>query len=398
MLKKRLNKLKRKLVTVLSLAMVLSGFPVVPCEAEEVQTTSAECEMVFDKFFDNIDETKLTDSGGDGCFLKYDNYGVGDTYDKGDSELLTNGFTIHDNYGVPTWKAGASSNSLNKILIVNNTYTSPVSTGVTSASLAKVKSYLEFHEGAYGGTKPGEGTYISFDTTVDSVVAVVANNYSGSGKLYLKEGEKEPKEADVDVSGNASLILFDVAANAECKLYADEGVRLYYIKVMPKSTKESWDFTDEDILGIFEDGVEGGKVYIDGLYVDLTTKVNSLNRVQNGGCEFAGIMYVPIRKGKTLYLNCSIGEEMSINKEKYYSSVGNIVIGAEEAQNGSDKTGYVKIDSSDFRNTFNKISWLIPTKVDAPTAKTDIIYTGTEQEGVEKGAGYTLSSLLLSSA
>ena len=35
MLKKRLNKLKRKLVTVLSLAMVLSGFPVVPCEAEQ---------------------------------------------------------------------------------------------------------------------------------------------------------------------------------------------------------------------------------------------------------------------------------------------------------------------------------------------------------------------------
>ena len=393
MFKKRLNKLKRKLVTVLSLAMVLSGFPVVPCEAEEAQTTSTECEM----FFDNIEETKLTYSyswsGEKVWFLKYGNYGKGDPYVEGDSELKINGFTIHDNYGVPTWYPDVSSNSLNKILIVKNTYTSPVSTGVTSASLAEVRSYLEFREGAYGETKPGEGTYISFDTTVNSVVAVVAKydkySDSDSGMLYLKEGDENPKEADVYASGNASLILFDVAANAKCKLYADKGVRLYYIKVMPESTKESWDFTDEKILGVFGNILKGVKVYIDGLYVDLTeAEYNSLNRVQNGGCEFEGIMYVPFRKGKTLYLNGSFGGRISVNDNCYYdSSDGNIVIGAEEAKTGSDKEGYVRIEAS-LGTTLNKISWLIPTEV----AKTDLnlIYTGTEQEGVEKGAGYTL--------
>ena len=395
MLKKRLNKLKRKLVTVLSLAMVLSGFPVAPCEAEEAQTTSAECEMVFD----NIDETKLTYSGGDGWFLKYDNHEVGDTYDEGDSKLSTNGFTIHDNYGVPTWEIGAGSNSLNKILIVNST--SPVSTGVTSASLPEVTSYLEFHEGAYGKAKPGQGTYISFDTTVDSVVAVVAKyaGYSDSGKLYLKEeGNEEPKEADVDASENASLILFDVAAKAKCKLYADEGVRLYYIKVMP----ESWDFTDKNILGVFGDRVAGEKVYIDGLYVDVTGlheegDSNSLNRVDNAGIagiEFTGTMYVPIREGKQLYIRCStVGHGFTVNGVNKGSSLEkNILIDKNIINNkNSDKDGYVKLKASNPNVIINKISWLDNvTKVEIPTAKTGLIYTGTEQKGVEEGTDYTL--------
>ncbi len=372
MFKVEMHKVRRSLVTVLSAALIISNISFPAYAAEEVSGDEGVVAAV--------DETVADEAGGEGAVAEGaeedseertlgDGAAPGELFisdisdddlkgliagplgtgkEKGitSASITVNGFTIYDeyeyDYNYDDYTPGnypyTYSDSQNKIKVRNHLddYGLEKGIGVASASSAFADAYLRFGEGT-----PFEKSYISFETSGKSGVAVVVKkafySYGDSGKIYLK---KESEEARVQslpgvalgytLDVPAAVILFDDLTAGTYYLSADEDVEIYYIKVMPKSTNKTWDFSKDDTFGtLYGKKIENTIGYIDGMLVDATEGGLERNPGSLISTFYAGTkLYVPVFENTIVYIDAA--------------RVGSIIV------NGDAVSGY--------KNTFLNVS------------------------------------------
>ncbi|MCR4690460.1 MAG: leucine-rich repeat protein [Lachnospiraceae bacterium] len=373
-------KLKRKLASVLTAAMVLSSITTPAYAEADPPQTGTKGELFVDEIDFLGEFTKNQDTGF---------YVVGED-EQEDFSATINGFTIFDNV--------AQSNSENKISIwkgsAGKIYVLTEDHGSPAQFINETTAIAEFNEAI-----PGEHTYISFDTTEDSEVIVAANlTKNGTKNVYLSEQGQggEPQAQEIARTDVHALVTFKAKANKTYHLYADPGVALYYVKVMPASDRSSWEFKDNDLFGALDGSVgptsiKDTDVYAHGLILD--TKSNSCNRLDEypAAKEMLWLfsetaVYVPIQENKILYIDAPDYEFLSVNGARLTEEHTFL----ENVEESTERPGYVKILSEGEEQTIRRIAWVSDQNLRIPSSAKNLTYDGSEKTGVIAGEGYTL--------
>ncbi len=265
------------------------------------------------------------------------------------SEVVFNGFTIYDDY--PVYRG---ADSANKIIVKKNI---SETINISSASKNEVTAYAQFRD---EGTR-FEHTGIKFNTVEDSEVAVVAKGGSGS-KVYLKVEDPDTQKAvtlseNIPTAGTdkkSSVVLFKAAANKTCYISADPGVCLYFVKVMPRSTNKSWDFTKSGIFGSITDGkIEGTTAYIDGMIVDA--REGGLWYDSEARFNTGAKLHLPVYDNSVVRISLEYDPNY-FTKIKVNGKKAEIVEEATfECVEGSERAGYITIESDEnVKNHINR--------------------------------------------
>ena len=320
MFKKGMIRFRRKLATLLTVAMVFSNYPL---PAYATGETADEVEVMTEVSEEN--ETVSEDPGQNNDHQKSllfseisndDLTGSEDERHLNKTSLVINGFTIHD--------TGTSNDE--KLVICKNNASQDICISSVSVTTG---TYLSF-----GEESSSEKTYISFETDITSEVAIVGrindhyyythDGFNDYDRVYLKkeDGEELVKSVEYTADHNkkTQVILFNDIAAGTYNIYAGCGVEIYYIMVMPKSTNKTWDFTTANTFGMLTDSIIEGTIgYIDGMIVDAR---HSKSEYVNNGTLFLEdtILYIPVYENSVIKINTQnvISVEISVNDRSVF--------------------------------------------------------------------------------